>query len=51
MSFKKICTNQGYQLNTAEMNLDFESAGVEQLHHMIRTDNGGELTGSHEFKN
>jgi hypothetical protein len=37
MSFKKFCTNQGYQVNTAEMNLDFESAGVEQLHHTIRT--------------
>jgi hypothetical protein len=50
MSFKKVCTNQGYQLNTAEMNLDFESAGVEQLHHTIRTDNGGELAGSDEFR-
>jgi hypothetical protein len=32
------------------MNLDFESAGVEQLHHTIRTDNGGELAGSDEFQ-
>jgi hypothetical protein len=35
MSFKKLCTNQGYQINTAEMSLDFESTGVEQLHHSI----------------
>jgi hypothetical protein len=30
MSFKKLWNNQNYQLNTAEMNLDFESAGIEQ---------------------
>jgi hypothetical protein len=50
MSFKKFCTNQGYQINTAEMNLDFESAGVEQRHHTIRTDNGGKLAGSDDFR-
>jgi hypothetical protein len=49
MSFKKLCTNHGYQINTAEMNLDFESAGVEQLHYTIRTDNGGEFAGSDDF--
>jgi hypothetical protein len=32
------------------MDLDFESAGVEQLHHTIRTDNGGELAGSDAFR-
>jgi hypothetical protein len=32
------------------MNLDFESAGVEQLHHTIRTDNGGKLAGSDDFQ-
>jgi hypothetical protein len=35
MSFKNLCTTQGYQINKAEMDLDSESAGVEQLHHTI----------------
>jgi hypothetical protein len=49
MSFKKLCTDQGYQLNTAEMNLYLESAGIKQLHPTIQTDNGGELAESDDF--
>jgi hypothetical protein len=49
MSFQKLCTTQGYQINTAETDLDFESAGVKQLHYTIRTDNGDELAGSEDF--
>jgi hypothetical protein len=51
-TFNTICINKGYQTNTADLleNLDFESAGVESLHHTIRTDNGGELAGSEDFR-
>jgi hypothetical protein len=50
-TFQTLCINKGYANDTANItpNLDFENAGIEQLHHTVRTDNGGELAGSAAF--
>jgi hypothetical protein len=51
-TFKALCINKGYTNDTANIipHLDFESAGIEKLHHTVRTDNGGELAGSDDFR-
>jgi hypothetical protein len=40
-TFQTLCINKGYANDTANIipNLDFESAGIEQLHHTVCTDN------------
>jgi hypothetical protein len=50
-TFQTLCINKGYANNTSNIipHLDFKSAGIEQLHHTICTDNGGELAGSANF--
>jgi hypothetical protein len=51
-TFQTLFINKGYANDTANiiLNLDFKTAGIEQLHHTVRSDNGGELAGSAVFR-
>jgi hypothetical protein len=51
-TFQTLCVNKGYANDTANIipDLDFKSAGIEQLRHTVLTNNGGELAGSADFR-
>jgi hypothetical protein len=51
-TFQTLCINKGNVNDTANIipNLDLKGAGTEQRHHTVRTDNGGELAGSADFR-